>query len=107
MMPRILAFASSTRRESFNKKLVAIAAQGAREAGAEVTVIDLKDFPLPLLGHRRTGPPDPFFDQLPAALVDDPLALIPGAGQADVWIQAAAGCCYHVGRDLLQVGLRE
>jgi chromate reductase, NAD(P)H dehydrogenase (quinone) len=48
MMPRILAFASSTRRESFNKKLVTIAAQGAREAGAEVTLIDLKDFPLPL-----------------------------------------------------------
>jgi len=48
MMPRILAFASSTRRESFNMKLVAIAAQGAREAGAEVTLIDLKDFPLPL-----------------------------------------------------------
>src|SRR6516165_4541445 len=48
MMPRILAFASSTRRESFNKKLVAIAAQGAREAGTEVTLIDLKDFPLPL-----------------------------------------------------------
>ena len=48
MMPRILAFASSTRRESFNKKLVAIAAQGARDAGAEVTLIDLKDFPLPL-----------------------------------------------------------
>jgi chromate reductase, NAD(P)H dehydrogenase (quinone) len=48
MMPRILAFASSTRRESFNKKVVAIAAQGAREAGAEVTLIDLKDFPLPL-----------------------------------------------------------
>src|SRR6184192_1650885 len=48
MMSRILAFAASTRRESFNKKLVAIAAQGAREAGAEVTLIDLKDFPLPL-----------------------------------------------------------
>src|SRR5258708_7225964 len=48
MMPRILAFAASTRRESFNKKLVAIAAQGARDAGAEVTLIDLKDFPLPL-----------------------------------------------------------
>jgi chromate reductase, NAD(P)H dehydrogenase (quinone) len=48
MMPRILAFASSTRRESFNKKLVAIAAKGAREAGAQVTLIDLKDFPLPL-----------------------------------------------------------
>ena len=48
MMPHILAFASSTRRESFNKKLVSIAAKGARDAGAEVTLIDLKDFPLPL-----------------------------------------------------------
>jgi chromate reductase, NAD(P)H dehydrogenase (quinone) len=48
MTPRILAFAGSTRRESFNKKLVQIAAKGAREAGAEVTLIDLKDFPLPL-----------------------------------------------------------
>lgn len=46
--PRILAFAGSTRKESFNKKLVQIAANGAREAGAEVTVIDLKDYPLPL-----------------------------------------------------------
>ena len=48
MTPRILAFAGSTRRESFNKKLVSIAANGARDAGAEVTLIDLKDFPLPL-----------------------------------------------------------
>jgi chromate reductase, NAD(P)H dehydrogenase (quinone) len=48
MMSRILAFAASTRSESFNKKLVAITAQGARQAGAEVTLIDLKDFPLPL-----------------------------------------------------------
>jgi NAD(P)H-dependent FMN reductase len=48
MMPRILAFAGSLRRDSFNKRLVSIAAHGAREAGAEVTLIDLKDFPLPL-----------------------------------------------------------
>src|SRR5215831_8860589 len=48
MVPRILAFAGSTRRESFNKKLVPIAAKGARDAGADVTLIDLKDFPLPL-----------------------------------------------------------
>jgi NAD(P)H-dependent FMN reductase len=48
MTPRILAFAGSTRRDSFNKKLVAVAAHGAREAGAEVTLIDLKDFPLPV-----------------------------------------------------------
>ncbi|MCE9607183.1 MAG: NAD(P)H-dependent oxidoreductase [Planctomycetia bacterium] len=46
--PRILAFAGSLRKDSFNKKLAAIAAQGAREAGAETTVVDLRDFPLPL-----------------------------------------------------------
>src|SRR5262245_41278463 len=46
--PRILAFAGSTRTESYNKRLVRIAAQGARSAGAEVTVIDLRDLPLPL-----------------------------------------------------------
>ena len=46
--PKILAFAGSTRTESFNKKLVQLAAAGARAAGAEVTVIDLRDFPLPL-----------------------------------------------------------
>lgn len=46
--PRILAFAGSTRKDSYNKKLVQIAANGAREAGAEVTVVDLQDYPLPL-----------------------------------------------------------
>ena len=46
--PRILAFAGSTRKESYNTRLVHIAAEGARQAGAEVTVIDLKDYPLPL-----------------------------------------------------------
>jgi NAD(P)H-dependent FMN reductase len=44
--PNILAFAGSTRKDSFNKKLVKIAAEGAR--GAEVTFLDLRDFPLPL-----------------------------------------------------------
>ena len=46
--PKILAFAGSTRTESFNKKLIRIAANGARSAGAEVTLIDLRDFALPL-----------------------------------------------------------
>lgn len=45
---KILALAGSTRQDSFNKKLVRIAADGARESGAEVTLIDLKDYPLPL-----------------------------------------------------------
>jgi len=48
VVAKILAFAGSTRTQSFNKKLVRIAAEGARTAGAEVTEIDLKDFPMPL-----------------------------------------------------------
>lgn len=47
-MPRILAFAGSSRKASFNKKLVRIAADGARAAGADVTLIDLADFPMPI-----------------------------------------------------------
>lgn len=45
---RVLAFAGSLRTDSWNKKLVRIAADGARAAGAEVTLIDLRDYPLPL-----------------------------------------------------------
>lgn len=48
---KILAFAGSTRADSYNKKLVRVAASGARAAGAEVTVIDLRDFPLPVFDH--------------------------------------------------------
>lgn len=46
--PKILAFAGSTREGSFNKKLVNVAVNKAKDAGAEVTYIDLRDFPLPL-----------------------------------------------------------
>jgi NAD(P)H-dependent FMN reductase len=46
--PRVLAFAGSLRAASFNKKLVRIAATGARNAGAHVTEIDLRDFPMPI-----------------------------------------------------------
>ncbi len=45
---KILAFAGSARKDSFNKKLVKIAAQGARTAGAEVTYLDFRNLPLPL-----------------------------------------------------------
>lgn len=58
--PKILAFAGSTRTDSFNKKLIKIAADGARGAGAEVTLIDLRDFPLPLYDgdlEQRDGLP--------------------------------------------------
>ncbi len=58
--PKILAFAGSTRTDSFNKKLVKIAAIGAREAGADVTIIDLRDFQMPLYDEdleRQEGLP--------------------------------------------------
>ncbi len=45
---RILAFAGSSREGSFNKKLLAIAVGGAREAGADVTLINLKEYALPI-----------------------------------------------------------
>ncbi len=45
---RILAFAGSARSDSWNKKLVRIAAEGARAAGAEVTDLDLADYPMPI-----------------------------------------------------------
>ncbi len=45
---KILCFAGSLRRDSFNKKLVKIAMAGAETAGAEVTFVDLKDFPMPI-----------------------------------------------------------
>ena len=46
--PKILAFAGCLRAGSFNKKLAALAAGAARVAGAEVTVVDLRELALPL-----------------------------------------------------------
>ena|SRR5450432_52780 len=46
--PKILVFAGSTRTASYNKLLAKCAAEAARTAGAEVTVIDLRDLALPL-----------------------------------------------------------
>jgi NAD(P)H-dependent FMN reductase len=48
MKVKILAFAGSLRVDSYNKKLVKIAAEGARSAGAEVTYVDLRDLPMPV-----------------------------------------------------------
>ncbi|MEI8366760.1 MAG: NAD(P)H-dependent oxidoreductase [Parachlamydiaceae bacterium] len=45
---KVLAFAGSARTESVNKKLVYEAGRLASEMGADVTFIDLKDYPIQL-----------------------------------------------------------
>ena len=59
--PKILAFAGSVRQESFNRRLLPAAMDGAREAGAEVTHIELADYMTPLFDQdreSRDGLPD-------------------------------------------------
>jgi NAD(P)H-dependent FMN reductase len=46
--PRILAFSGSARKESLNRKFLAVAVQAVRDAGGEVTLLDLNDYVLPL-----------------------------------------------------------
>lgn len=47
MTPKVIALAASLRRDSWNKKLVRVAASGAAAAGAEITILDLHDYLLP------------------------------------------------------------
>lgn len=47
-MIKILAFAGSIRRHSWNRKLIDSAVMSAKNANASVTLIDLADYPLPL-----------------------------------------------------------
>lgn len=58
---KVLAFSGSTREDSMNKKLVKEAAQMAKEMGASVTVIDLRDFSMPFYDgdvEEKGGMPD-------------------------------------------------
>ncbi len=48
MSTKILAFAGSTRTNSYNKMLVRNAAHIAEQQGATVTLLDLRDYPMPL-----------------------------------------------------------
>jgi chromate reductase, NAD(P)H dehydrogenase (quinone) len=45
---KLLVFAGSTRQNSFNRRLAATAAQMGRDAGAEVSHIELGDFDVPM-----------------------------------------------------------
>ncbi len=49
--PKVLAFSGSARKASFNQRLVKHAARAAEDAGAEVTVINLVDFPMPIMNQ--------------------------------------------------------
>jgi len=58
---KILMFAGSTRDHSYNKCLIAEAAAICKELGGDVTVIDLKDYPLPFYNadlEAQEGIPD-------------------------------------------------
>ncbi|QUY40358.1 NADPH-dependent FMN reductase [Acaryochloris marina] len=58
---KFLAFAGSARIESFNKKLINVAVEGATSAGIDVTVLDLIDYPMPLFNEdleAKDGLPD-------------------------------------------------
>jgi NAD(P)H-dependent FMN reductase len=60
-MKKILAFSGSLRAGSFNQKLVKLVADAARDTGAEVTLISLSDFPMPLYDQDiedRDGKPE-------------------------------------------------
>ena len=48
MIPKILAFCGSIRAESFNRQVMMVAIDGAKKAGADVTIVDFRDLQLPL-----------------------------------------------------------
>ena len=58
--PRILTFAGSLRTGSYNRRLADLTSQRLQAAGAEVTPLDLRDYPLPIYDadlEEREGVP--------------------------------------------------
>ena len=58
---KLLIFAGSTRQASFNRKLAHAAASQARAAGADVTLVELADFDIPIYNadlEAKGTPPD-------------------------------------------------
>lgn len=87
---KVLAFAGSLRKESFNKRVVNIAADAASAAGAIVTRIDLRDYPLPIFSEdveATEGLPDAA-RQLKALFLENQ-ALILGCPEYNSSITAA------------------
>lgn len=44
---KLIALAGSARKDSCNKKLIKVAAEAAKKAGADVTLVDMADYPVP------------------------------------------------------------
>jgi NAD(P)H-dependent FMN reductase len=58
---KLLVFAGSTRQQSFNRRLARVAADAARDAGADTTLLELSDFDIPMYNadlEARGTPPD-------------------------------------------------
>jgi chromate reductase, NAD(P)H dehydrogenase (quinone) len=56
--PKILAFAGSLREHALSKRVLKVAIKGAEKAGADVTYVDLRDFPMPIYNlddHETNG----------------------------------------------------
>jgi len=57
---KLVAFAGSTRSGSFNRKLIEAAVAIARDQGAEIELLDLADFDMPIFNEdlEKQGTPD-------------------------------------------------
>ncbi|MGC2237554.1 MAG: NAD(P)H-dependent oxidoreductase [Pyrinomonadaceae bacterium] len=53
--PKILALAGSLREHSYSKRVLRTAIKGAENSGADVTYIDLRDFPMPVYNADEHG----------------------------------------------------
>ena len=70
--PKILAFSGSARESSFNQKLARLVAKQVQDRGCDVTVVNLRDFPMPIMDEdleSESGIPEKaqeFYDLLKA-----------------------------------------
>ena len=62
--PKILALSGSLKAESLNQRLVKAAAQIATEQGADVNLIALRDYPLPLFNEEIEHEENPILNDL-------------------------------------------
>ncbi len=75
---KILAMAGSTRKDSYNKKLIRAAGNILWESDVDITLIDLRDYPLPLFdGDLETdrGMPAPALELKKLLMAQDALII--------------------------------